>query len=346
MSLNFQTIQPGGSLSRTLPSQPQGTPQSYQSLAQKLGNDITLDYLNLDRASVRAGLGEQLGKLKDRLQPEVVEQLRQSPVGSRFLQALDNAAAGKISEGDVADIQGLIVGAGIDIHTDYDSDGVDGTYNAATHRGLSELSERLRTGPDQVLGNLQQRQSAAQNYVDQTRRHLAFEADPATLSFPDRSEPTRPGQPIELARATKNDAAADKTAGYSVDYGSPEAAQRGKNLATRANKIASAHSESTGNCYKAVKRAISKEIALTGKSAYMAADQLARSPKFREVTGLAPGDLRTLPPGAVVVWGKTKESPDGHVSIALGNGREASDYRGSQMTSLRGHTNFRVFLPN
>jgi len=85
-------------------------------------------------------------------------------------------------------------------------------------------------------------------------------------------------------------------------------------------------------------------VHLHGASAYMAADQLARSAKFREVQ-VPSRELGKLPAGAIVVWGKTGRSPHGHISVALGDGREASDHIARQKTSLRGYTNARVFLP-
>lgn len=344
------------SLTGRLPSQLPEQPNDYGSLARKFDNDMTLDYLNLDRASVRQGLAQHLGGLNERLQqqPETLQMLRQSPLGEKFLAALDRAAQGHVSENEIADIQGLLVGAGIDIHNDYDGDGVDGAYGAATHRGLDELTQRLRGDTQELGAALLKGQSVAEGYVNETRQHLAAAYAPSAVGFPEREEPTRPGQPVEVARRprqqnrTSDAQEQTRTAGYSVNYASPAAAQRGQALATRANRVAGSMggSNSTGRCYVGVKRALQNEISLTGASAYMAAGQLARSPRFREATGLRPADLRTLPPGAVVVWGKTKASPDGHISVALGNGREASDYRGTQMTSLRGATNFRVFLPN
>jgi hypothetical protein len=104
---------------------------------------------------------------------------------------------------------------------------------------------------------------------------------------------------------------------------------------------------SVGRCYHGVKEAIREAtgIQLQGGSACQAADQLAGSGRFREVS-CGPGQLRNLPPGAVVVWGATGASPHGHISVALGNGLEASDHVSRQLTSLRGYENFRVFLPN
>lgn len=103
---------------------------------------------------------------------------------------------------------------------------------------------------------------------------------------------------------------------------------------------------STGWCYRGVANALAREgITVSGGSAYMAADQLAAMPdKFQEVS-VSPDELRNLPRGAVVVWGQTGASPHGHISVALGDGREASDHVQSQITSLRGASNYRVFIP-
>jgi len=101
----------------------------------------------------------------------------------------------------------------------------------------------------------------------------------------------------------------------------------------------------TGRCYSATADVLDRVAGtrMWGASAYMAADQLAANPKFREVA--APADLRQLPAGAVVVWGRTGASPHGHISIALGDGREASDHVDRQRNNLRGHRNARVFVP-
>ncbi len=103
---------------------------------------------------------------------------------------------------------------------------------------------------------------------------------------------------------------------------------------------------STGWCYKGVANALAAEgVTVSGGSAYMAANQLAGMPdKFQEVQ-VSPDELGKLPRGAVVVWGKTGASPHGHISVALGDGREASDHIQTQMKSLRGATNYRVFIP-
>jgi hypothetical protein len=126
----------------------------------------------------------------------------------------------------------------------------------------------------------------------------------------------------------------------------PDGTPAGTRLATAARDVASSMN-TTGWCYRGVKSAVARAtgVQLTGGSAYQAADQLARSDRFREVS-VSPDQLRSLPPGAVVVWGRTDRSPHGHISVALGNGQEASDHIQTQMTSLRGAQNYRVFVPN
>ena len=98
-----------------------------------------------------------------------------------------------------------------------------------------------------------------------------------------------------------------------------------------------------GYCYNAAADAIEAVVGtfLYGSSAYMAADQLAAHPRFTEVWGRS---LPALPAGAVVVWGRGS-SAHGHISIALGDGREASDHIAQQMTYHYGGAGARVFLP-
>ena len=130
------------------------------------------------------------------------------------------------------------------------------------------------------------------------------------------------------------------------NLGIPSGTAKGKALANKQSSIAKARN-TTGRCYAAVADGIDATVArfLWGNSAYQAADQLAKRKEFKEIKGLKGGDLKKLPPGAVVVWGKSPASPHGHISVALGGGKEASDFIGNQMTSLRGYSNFRVFMP-
>ncbi|MFN8673415.1 MAG: peptidoglycan-binding domain-containing protein [Candidatus Sericytochromatia bacterium] len=119
----------------------------------------------------------------------------------------------------------------------------------------------------------------------------------------------------------------------------------GKILAKAAERVAKTKN-TVGWCYSGVATALYKVYGgiVYGESAYMAANQLSKNSKFKEVKVKA-SDLPKLPAGAVVVWGKTADSPHGHISVALGNGKEASDHISAQHTNLRGYTNCRVFLP-
>lgn len=99
-----------------------------------------------------------------------------------------------------------------------------------------------------------------------------------------------------------------------------------------------------GLCFRYVRQALERAgvKGVGGASAYMAADQLAKNPKFREVK-VDPKDFKKLPAGAVVVWNRGNGHEHGHISIALGNGKEASDKIRNQITNYG--TSARVFLP-
>jgi peptidoglycan hydrolase-like protein with peptidoglycan-binding domain len=112
---------------------------------------------------------------------------------------------------------------------------------------------------------------------------------------------------------------------------------------------------SVGRCALGVNNAL-VSLGVPGRGhAYQKAEQLANNPRFREVN-MSAAELRNLPPGAVVVWGRSDAKPYGHVSVALGGGREASDHIQSQITGGRYGTDFgngpdpqgrqfRVFMP-
>lgn len=118
----------------------------------------------------------------------------------------------------------------------------------------------------------------------------------------------------------------------------------GRSLAKASLTEAGGRTEAGGQCYHYVANAVDSTVEkfLTGMHAYMAADQLAaRKDLFVEV---AASNLSSLPPGAIVVWGKGT-SKSGHISISQGDGKETSDFIGNQMTSHYGGASARVFLP-
>jgi peptidoglycan hydrolase-like protein with peptidoglycan-binding domain len=119
--------------------------------------------------------------------------------------------------------------------------------------------------------------------------------------------------------------------------------QLARAIADTAKSIALARG-TVGWCYNAVADAIEANLPdfMYGERAWMAADQLADHPRFKEIK--PPADMNKLPVGAVVVWAKGS-SESGHISVYLGNGREASDHVADQMQSHYGGGDPRVFLP-
>jgi hypothetical protein len=100
-----------------------------------------------------------------------------------------------------------------------------------------------------------------------------------------------------------------------------------------------------GECYKYVAEDLDTiGVHLTGSSAYMAAAQLARNKKVREIRGIRGEQLKSLPAGAIVVWDRSGEHPHGHISIAIGGEKEASDLTRGQIKDYG--TPFRVFVPS
>ena len=108
-----------------------------------------------------------------------------------------------------------------------------------------------------------------------------------------------------------------------------------------------AESEGTvGKCLKGVNDTLEKVYGFrcSFEGAYQAADALAeKTDKFKEVK-VGDSDLSSLPAGAIVVWDKSSSHPYGHISVALGDGREASDHVQNQCHNLT--DSFRVFIPN
>jgi hypothetical protein len=98
------------------------------------------------------------------------------------------------------------------------------------------------------------------------------------------------------------------------------------------------------DCYEYVANALDDSgIHLSGRHAYMAADQLASHPKVREIKGIKAEQLPSLPKGAIVVWDRSSDHVSGHISISEGNGYEMSDRERPQITDYG--TTFRVFMP-
>ena len=125
-------------------------------------------------------------------------------------------------------------------------------------------------------------------------------------------------------------------------------------IADAAERAALAH-PTIGKCALGVNNALSANGVAGRGHAYQKAEQLARNGKFKEVA-ISRDQLDNLPRGAVVVWGRSQAKPYGHVTVALGDGREASDHVQRMIMGGRYGTDFgngpdsqgrqfRVFIP-
>lgn len=125
--------------------------------------------------------------------------------------------------------------------------------------------------------------------------------------------------------------------------GMPGATSTGSKLAEIARAEATNGDSNGGLCYRDVGRSLAKiGINVSGASAYMAAAQLEKNPKVKEMK-VSQSDLPKLPAGAIVVWDRGNGHEHGHISIATGDGKEASDLMRNQITNYG--TSFRVFMP-
>ncbi len=104
----------------------------------------------------------------------------------------------------------------------------------------------------------------------------------------------------------------------------------------------------TGWCLKGVNNTLEKVYGfrLSYNSAYQAIPALQSRSDFVEVTNQYENasELVNLPEGAIVVWENSSNHPHGHISIALGDGREASDHIQKQTTNYG--TQYHVFIKN
>jgi peptidoglycan hydrolase-like protein with peptidoglycan-binding domain len=161
---------------------------------------------------------------------------------------------------------------------------------------------------------------------------------------------------LEVLLAAKPRPLAARTrANRTIDVDDLQGGSKAHNLARIAERTAR-RMNSVGMCALGVNDSlIAAGLAAERGHAYQKAEQLTRDPDFNEVN-VAREQLTSLPPGAVVVWGRSRAKPYGHVTVTLGNGMEASDHVQRMITGGRYGTDFgngpdrhgrqfRVFLP-
>lgn len=161
----------------------------------------------------------------------------------------------------------------------------------------------------------------------------------ASVSTPSIKDAVQPFQ--EGKRGDGSQAVSQSTA-PSTDLSSAQGSDFGKKFASQAEKTAN-RINTSGLCLKGVNDTmqamglpVHREAA-----AWMAVDDFQKNPKFKEVK-VSKDQLKSLPAGAVVIWDKGSGLPYGHISVALGDGREASSKVRQQLLL---NTNFHVFLP-
>lgn len=127
-----------------------------------------------------------------------------------------------------------------------------------------------------------------------------------------------------------------------ADPSTIEGGSFGKKFASAAEKAAK-RINTPGLCLRGVNDAM-ESIGIPVKreaAAYMALDDFRNNKRFQEVK-MPKEKLSSLPAGAVVIWNKGSGLPYGHISVALGNGKEASSVIRNQ---LKLNTDYHVFLP-
>lgn len=116
----------------------------------------------------------------------------------------------------------------------------------------------------------------------------------------------------------------------------------GRRLAAAALRESTDGDSPGGYCARDVGEALrAVGLGVARGDAWTKAEVLARDPRFKEMR-VAPDQIDKLPPGAIIVWDKNSKLPYGHISIALGDGREASDKLRKQMHLS---SSYRVFMP-
>lgn len=145
-----------------------------------------------------------------------------------------------------------------------------------------------------------------------------------------------------LGGGSNNETSGTSNSAPTTDLSNVKGNEFGKKFAAAAEKAAN-RINTPGQCLRGVNDAM-ESIGIPVKreaAAYMALDDMQKNKRFQEVK-VSKDKLNSLPPGAVVVWNKGPGLPYGHISVSLGNGKEASSVVRNQ---LKLNTAYHVFLP-
>lgn len=323
---------------------------SYNELAVYAKANQNLNYFEIERGNVNRNLSRFLQQYQDQLSqnPELRNKLAQSEVGQQLLATLDRLSQnGKIGTQDVLNLQQFIVASGINIGTDASPHGIDGLYGPKTHAGLQQAFDALLANPDTAIAGLEAGLERATTGMETLRRAQNGEIDlydpTRSEGLPDSDEVNPTGPP-------------------------PDTTDLGRRIWESAQQTARQRSP-RGLCMQGVRQTLDRiginirdQNGNNLRSAYMAADALATryQDQFTEMHPVSRSQLRSLPPGAIVVWDRNPDpsrraaNPSngyshGHIEIIGPNGQAVSDGRqpwGITMNNNGRYGGFRVFLPN
>lgn len=322
----------------------------YNELAVYAKSNQNINYLEIERGNVNRNLARFLQQYQEQLNqnPELRDKLAQSEVGQKLLAALDRMSqTGTIGTQDILDLQQFIVASGINIGTDASPHGIDGLYGPQTHAGLQQAFDALLADPDTAIAGLEAGLERATTGMDYLRQAQDGEID---LYDPTRSEGLPDSDPVNPTGPP------------------PDTTDLGRRIWESAQQTARERSP-RGLCMQGVRQTLDRigihlrdENGNNLRSAYMAADALATryQDQFTEMRPVSRSQLRSLPPGAIVVWDRNPDpsrradNPSngyshGHIEIIGPNGQAVSD--GAQSWGITMNNNgryggFRVFLPN
>ncbi|MGV3523916.1 MAG: hypothetical protein ACO1RX_06795 [Candidatus Sericytochromatia bacterium] len=338
--------------------------EDFNSLKQRLNANPRVEYIEIDRRDLNTGLSAFLTQFRDQLaqNPALREQLAQTGVGRDLLETLENAAKGRLSTDDVIKLQTFLVAGGADISHKHSPSGIDGDYGPRTHAGLQRVFAQLLQSPATVTERVSDPQSESVQRATagaRERREALAESEDDYRPSSSRSydTPTASGVPGFQPPASSGPLG-DQIA---------DAARR---VVPGLRNPKTGRVPSIGYCMYGVRRTMDSIENSTGirlrqpnganiVSAKDADAAITRqfSDRFERVE-INPNDynqLRNLPAGAIVVWGANPDRSTwergggwkhGHISIALGNGMEASDHIQAQITNRNGkYGSCVVFLP-
>ena len=198
------------------------------------------------------------------------------------------------------------------------------------------------TGNEALLPMLQMQQQSAAMLMQMMQILMTLMQNQGLLPNTQLPSPIPDSSASQTAPVGNSGNAQSSSSALDATSGPVQGSELGKRLAQRAEANAKAVN-TPGWCLREVGKVL-REFDLPidrHPSAYMALNDFRKSNRFQEIK-VSKEQIKSLPAGAIVIWDKGPGLPHGHISIALGDGREASSTVRNQLTLS---TQFWVFLP-